>query len=193
MPQVFLTWNQGNRRYLYTSSPESPVEGCFLGVPLSFSARSVPGKRTTFLNSGGWGKPLGWEKQILAAGNVLESIKRLQGALPWSSPVVKFLPSNAGVWLWYLVEELRSPAIGYGQKFKKKKTPGNWEGRQSFCHTRVAGTQKAKAWWPFCKALPLDTWFRREQRGWQITECDLDASHEQCLPLLWEDQTVFPT
>ena len=37
-------------------------------------------------------------------------------------------------------------AIGYGQKFKKKKKRPQGVGKdnKSFCHTRVAGTQKQK-------------------------------------------------
>ena len=59
-------------------------------------------------------------------------------------------------------------AIGYGQKFKKKKkTPGNWEGQQELLLYQSGRDIEAEAWRPFCKALPLDTWFRREQREWQ--------------------------
>ena len=60
-------------------------------------------------------------------------------------------------------------AIGYGQKFKKekKKTPGNWEGQKELLLHHSGRDTEAEAWRTFCKALPLDTWFRREQREWQ--------------------------
>ena len=75
-------------------------------------------------------------------------------------------------------------AIGYGQKFKKKKDP-----RELGRTTRASATpewqgHRSKSMVTFLQGSAPGHLVQKRTKRVADTACDLDASHRQCLPLL---------